>query len=36
MVPIRATYRVQLRGRFPFAAAARIVAYLADLGVSHL
>jgi (1->4)-alpha-D-glucan 1-alpha-D-glucosylmutase len=36
MVPIRATYRVQLRRRFPFAAAAGIVPYLADLGVSHL
>ena len=36
MVPIRATYRVQLSGRFPFAAAAGIVPYLADLGVSHL
>jgi len=36
MVPIRATYRVQLSGRFPFAAATRIVPYLADLGVSHL
>jgi (1->4)-alpha-D-glucan 1-alpha-D-glucosylmutase len=36
MVPIRATYRVQLSGRFPFAAAAGVVPYLADLGVSHL
>jgi (1->4)-alpha-D-glucan 1-alpha-D-glucosylmutase len=36
MVPIRATYRVQLSGRFPFAAATRVVPYLADLGVSHL
>ncbi|HEU4399294.1 MAG TPA: malto-oligosyltrehalose synthase [Actinomycetota bacterium] len=36
MVPIRATYRVQLSGRFPFAAARGIVPYLADLGVSHL
>ena len=36
MVPIRATYRVQLSGRFPFAAARRIVPYLADLGASHL
>jgi (1->4)-alpha-D-glucan 1-alpha-D-glucosylmutase len=36
MVPIRATYRVQLSGRFPFAAATGIVPYLADLGVSHL
>jgi (1->4)-alpha-D-glucan 1-alpha-D-glucosylmutase len=36
MVPIRATYRVQLSGRFPFAAAMGTVPYLADLGVSHL
>jgi (1->4)-alpha-D-glucan 1-alpha-D-glucosylmutase len=36
MVPIRASYRVQLSGRFPFAAARGIVPYLADLGVSHL
>ena len=36
MVPIRATYRIQLSGRFPFAAARRIVPYLADLGASHL
>jgi (1->4)-alpha-D-glucan 1-alpha-D-glucosylmutase len=36
MVPIRATYRVQLSGRFPFAAARRVVPYLAGLGVSHL
>jgi (1->4)-alpha-D-glucan 1-alpha-D-glucosylmutase len=36
MVPIRATYRVQLSGRLPFAAATEIVPYLADLGVSHL
>ena len=36
MVPIRATYRVQLSGRFPFAAARGIVPYLADLGASHL
>jgi (1->4)-alpha-D-glucan 1-alpha-D-glucosylmutase len=36
MVPIRATYRVQLSGRFPFAAARGVVPYLADLGASHL
>jgi (1->4)-alpha-D-glucan 1-alpha-D-glucosylmutase len=36
MPPIRATYRVQLSGRFPFAAARAVVPYLADLGVSHL
>jgi (1->4)-alpha-D-glucan 1-alpha-D-glucosylmutase len=36
MKPVRATYRVQLSGRFPFAAARRVVPYLADLGVSHL
>jgi (1->4)-alpha-D-glucan 1-alpha-D-glucosylmutase len=32
----RATYRVQLRPEFGFAAAAEIAGYLADLGVSHL
>jgi (1->4)-alpha-D-glucan 1-alpha-D-glucosylmutase len=32
----RATYRVQLREEFDFAAAAAIVPYLEDLGVSHL
>jgi (1->4)-alpha-D-glucan 1-alpha-D-glucosylmutase len=31
-----ATYRLQLHAGFPFAAAARRVAYLARLGVSHL
>jgi (1->4)-alpha-D-glucan 1-alpha-D-glucosylmutase len=36
MPPIRSTYRVQLSGRFPFAAARGTVPYLADLGVSHL
>jgi (1->4)-alpha-D-glucan 1-alpha-D-glucosylmutase len=36
MMPVRATYRVQLSGRFPFAAATRVVPYLAELGVSHL
>src|SRR5215218_5991391 len=36
MMPVRATYRVQLSGRYPFAAATRVVPYLADLGVSHL
>ena len=34
MIP-RATYRLQLTRNFPFAAAERIVPYLADLGVSH-
>lgn len=34
MIP-RATYRLQLTRDFPFAAAERIVPYLADLGVSH-
>jgi (1->4)-alpha-D-glucan 1-alpha-D-glucosylmutase len=36
MPPIRSTYRVQLSGRFPFAAARAAVPYLADLGISHL
>ncbi|MFF8695576.1 malto-oligosyltrehalose synthase [Streptomyces sp. NPDC015144] len=31
-----ATYRLQLQPDFPFAAAARAVPYLAELGVSHL
>lgn len=31
-----ATYRLQLQPRFPFAAAAAAVPYLASLGVSHL
>ncbi|MFI5986248.1 malto-oligosyltrehalose synthase [Streptomyces sp. NPDC051555] len=31
-----ATYRLQLRPEFPFAAAASAAAYLASLGVSHL
>jgi (1->4)-alpha-D-glucan 1-alpha-D-glucosylmutase len=34
--PIVATYRVQLRAEFGFAAAAAVVPYLAALGVSHL
>ena len=34
--PIRSTYRVQLTAEFGFAAAADLVGYLADLGVSHL
>ncbi|MFP4359669.1 MAG: malto-oligosyltrehalose synthase [Alphaproteobacteria bacterium] len=34
--PLRCTYRLQLSGAFDFEAARRIVAYLADLGVSHL
>jgi len=33
---LRATYRVQLHGGFGFAAAAAIVDYLAELGISHL
>jgi (1->4)-alpha-D-glucan 1-alpha-D-glucosylmutase len=33
---VRSTYRVQLSGRFGFAAARGLVGYLADLGVSHL
>ncbi|MEA2638153.1 MAG: (1-_4)-alpha-D-glucan 1-alpha-D-glucosylmutase, partial [Chloroflexota bacterium] len=32
----RATYRVQMRAEFDFAAAAEIVPYLHQLGVSHL
>jgi (1->4)-alpha-D-glucan 1-alpha-D-glucosylmutase len=32
----QSTYRVQLSGAFPFAAARAVVPYLADLGVSHL
>ena len=34
--PFRATYRLQLTPDFGFAAAAERVAYLRDLGVSHL
>lgn len=34
--PPRATYRVQLNREFTFAAARRIVPYLARLGISHL
>jgi (1->4)-alpha-D-glucan 1-alpha-D-glucosylmutase len=33
---LRATYRLQLAGDFGFAAARKLVPYLADLGVSHL
>ncbi|HJW67920.1 MAG TPA: alpha-amylase family glycosyl hydrolase, partial [Candidatus Binatia bacterium] len=33
---MRATYRLQLTREFPLAAATRVVAYLARLGVSHL
>jgi (1->4)-alpha-D-glucan 1-alpha-D-glucosylmutase len=33
---VRATYRVQLTPRFGFDAAARLVPYLAQLGISHL
>ena len=36
MPTIQSTYRVQLSRHFPFAAAAAVVPYLADLGVSHL
>ena len=32
----RATYRLQMRKSFPFAAAREIAPYLRDLGVSHL
>jgi len=32
----RATYRVQLRAEFDFAAVAAVAGYLADLGVSHV
>jgi (1->4)-alpha-D-glucan 1-alpha-D-glucosylmutase len=32
----QSTYRLQLSGAFPFAAARAVVPYLADLGVSHL
>jgi (1->4)-alpha-D-glucan 1-alpha-D-glucosylmutase len=32
----RATYRVQLHGEFTFRDVTRLVAYLADLGVSHV
>lgn len=34
--PLSSTYRLQLHADFTFAAAARVVPYLADLGVSHL
>jgi (1->4)-alpha-D-glucan 1-alpha-D-glucosylmutase len=34
--PLRATYRLQLTPDFGFAAAAELVPYLRDLGVSHL
>ncbi|MBT2245110.1 malto-oligosyltrehalose synthase [Sphingobium sp. BHU LFT2] len=33
---LRATYRVQLTKEFPFAAAQKIIPYLAQLGISHL
>ena len=36
MAGYQSTYRVQLSGAFPFAAARAVVPYLADLGVSHL
>jgi (1->4)-alpha-D-glucan 1-alpha-D-glucosylmutase len=32
----RATYRIQLNSQFDFHAAAEIVPYLAELGISHL
>ena len=35
MIPLRATYRLQLNKDFTFADARAIVPYLADLGVSH-
>lgn len=35
-MPLRATYRLQFHRDFGFAAAAEIVPYLADLGVSHV
>ena len=33
MAGYQSTYRVQLSGAFPFAAARAVVPYLADLGV---
>jgi len=36
MPALRATYRVQLHGEFPFEQATQIIPYLARLGVSHL
>ena len=36
MTEFRATYRLQLGGELDFAAAAELVPYLSDLGVSHL
>ena len=36
MTDLRATYRLQLTPGFGFAAACRLVPYLAELGVSHL
>src|SRR5215203_5908422 len=36
MAPFRATYRLQLGGELDFAAAAELVPYLRELGVSHL
>ncbi|WP_307804401.1 malto-oligosyltrehalose synthase [Micromonospora echinofusca] len=35
-VPVRATYRVQVRPDFDLAATAGLAGYLADLGVTHL
>jgi len=32
----RATYRLQLRKEFPFSAAAKVIPYLDELGISHL
>src|SRR5262245_16496527 len=36
MTTVRATYRLQLGPALDFAAAAQLVPYLAELGVSHL
>lgn len=36
MTPPRSTYRLQFRNGMDFAAACRLVPYLADLGISHL
>lgn len=35
MIPLRATYRLQLNAGFTFADALHLVPYLADLGISH-
>jgi (1->4)-alpha-D-glucan 1-alpha-D-glucosylmutase len=36
MLPLLATYRVQLNAAFPLTSAAALVPYLERLGVSHL